>query len=299
MSADIHPAPVVVGIDGSPESIAAARYAIAEAQRRRCDMTLLYAMALPPTYTAFMADAGNFLDTGAEVLADALAELTVPHGMTVHTTSEPTTAPAALAYASRNASLIVLGRRRAGWGERMLTGSVSSAVSARAHAPVITVPRGWTPQQLTGSSAIVVALDAVPAGHAALQFAFLQAELCDCDLIVLHAHPADGAGTIGHSEHAAITAHAVGLLQRAHPRVRVRQVVVPRDARHALTDYSVLARMLVVARPRAQAVFGTWVTSVARSVLKRSHCPVAVVPPVRTSSAALPMDPSRQAATTG
>ena len=85
--------------------------------------------------------------------------------------------------------MLVLGRDRASWGERLLIGAVASQVAGRVACPVVVVPGGWRARQAVPRQPVVVALDAETAAEPALKVAFEEARLRDTRLVVLHAEP--------------------------------------------------------------------------------------------------------------
>ncbi|MFJ6347866.1 MULTISPECIES: universal stress protein [unclassified Streptomyces] len=128
--------PVVLGIDGSPDSDEAADVAFAEAAQRRTELVAVHAWqpdeAAPGTARE---SAERLLGQATAGRADAYPDVTVRR--------EPVDAAArdALLRASERAQLLVVGSRGRGGLAGLLLGSVSQAVMTHAHCPVVTVRR--------------------------------------------------------------------------------------------------------------------------------------------------------------
>lgn len=128
---------VIVGVDGSPQSIEALRYAAPLAKALGHEVQA-FASWLPrialEDYTpdwAPEADARTALDVA---ITEAFGE-NVPE----HLTREVVMGPAApiLIEASKDAAMLVMGTRGRGGFKGLLLGSVSSSLAAHAHCPVL------------------------------------------------------------------------------------------------------------------------------------------------------------------
>lgn len=128
---------VIVGVDGSEQSIAALRYAAPLAQALGHDL-LAFASWLPrialEDYTPDWnpeADARTALD---EAITEAFGD-NVPEDLE----REVVMGPAApnLIEASKDAAMLVMGTRGRGGFKGLLLGSVSSSLTAHAHCPVL------------------------------------------------------------------------------------------------------------------------------------------------------------------
>lgn len=135
---------IVVGADGSAESVAAIALAATEADRSGQDLTVVHAWRSPGTYRSvdFVTEP---LDERIEqdegmVLAESLAGLgerypdLVVHRRLIH--GHPAQA---LAEASKDARLLVVGSRGLGGVARMLLGSVSHSIVTHPGCPVLVV----------------------------------------------------------------------------------------------------------------------------------------------------------------
>ena len=145
---------IVVGVDGSPGSARALRWAIGLARHEEAEIIAVYALGpmedlARGTSNAVAAGLGlSSPESGSwraelrrEMERDWCAAL-VASGLPFRTHLEQASAPAALmAVADReNADLIVVGAHGHGSFEDRVLGSVSYKVSHRAHHPVVIVP---------------------------------------------------------------------------------------------------------------------------------------------------------------
>lgn len=138
---------IVVGIDGSPESVQALRWALAEAKLRGAALCVVHTWAYP--YIA----AGPGLDPGldadmidnAETVAkelvrgelDDLGDKTV--GVDIECVIVEGAAAPALLDAAEGADLLVVGSRGRGGFTGLLLGSVSQQCAHHASCPVVIV----------------------------------------------------------------------------------------------------------------------------------------------------------------
>lgn len=138
-------APVIVGYDASEESIAAVRWAAVDARRHGLPLHIVHVWAfaggirseLGEEVTSRLIESVRDVATTGAVQARAAAPGVEAHPLVAYG------GPAqALVDASREASLVVVGRRGSGHGPAGLLGSVSSGVVAHAHCPVVVLPSG-------------------------------------------------------------------------------------------------------------------------------------------------------------
>jgi nucleotide-binding universal stress UspA family protein len=223
---------------------------------------------------------GDIIDqmmAGAKALVDGLlSQLSIPPGLTVQTVIEPSPPVALLRRLAESADLIVLGRHHQSLFERMTEGSITSPLSAHAPCPVMVVPAEYMLGAGT-QKPVVVALDATTAAGSALEFAFDEAAQRQVDLIVLHARPLDEL-PITAEEYVVTLAEILAGWKADRPEINVRTVVLSGEADEVIVDASADAGLLIVGRPHEQHL-GGWARSVARGVLRRARCPLAIVPP--------------------
>ncbi|MCF6387261.1 universal stress protein [Mycobacterium sp. MBM] len=132
--------PVVLGIDGSPASEAATRFAFEEASLRGADLVAMHAWSDVTVFPAIEMDWHLYQDEAKEILAERLAgwQEQFPD---VHVQRRlPCDRPAHwLVTESEHAQLVVVGSRGRGGFAGLLLGSVSSAVARKSDAPVVVV----------------------------------------------------------------------------------------------------------------------------------------------------------------
>ena len=141
------PGPVVVGVDGSPNSIEALKMAIHEAQWRSVPLKAIISWQYPSSYgiegMGFAMTDPRLEDEARGVLANAVAQA-CPNNADRSKIEQIATfgTPAkVLIDASEGASLLVVGARGHGGFMGLLMGSSSTQVAHHAHCPVLIVPQ--------------------------------------------------------------------------------------------------------------------------------------------------------------
>ncbi|ARF70998.1 universal stress protein UspA [Kitasatospora albolonga] len=288
---------VTVGMDESPESLAAALWAAEEATLLGVALHLVHVEEWPVTAEVPVLAAESLaerFDTLLRGTADR-ARRERP-GLEVTTGMSRGRAPGELTAAANEAEVTVLGSRGLGGVVGFLIGSVSLAVVARARRPVVLVrsPRD-TRQAPAGAggdgtrSGIVLGLDIEHPCDPVLAFAFGEAARRGEELRVVHSwNPPPTYG------YAAILDPGIGsgLGQRAaeglagtlrhwrsrFPAVRVVERAVAGPAAAELVDASRNAGLLVVGRRSRRSPVGPHLGHVAHAVIHHSPAPVAIVP---------------------
>jgi nucleotide-binding universal stress UspA family protein len=165
---------IVVGVDGSDANAGALHWAADEARRRGARLCLVSAVTEElRTHADTFFSGPDFDHEVAASLASTRELLGQPpnEGLEVDTQVVVGHAATALASASRDASLLVLGRRGRGVFTRLLLGSVSASAACRSTVPAVVVPGSWLPQDHAGDP-VVVGVDGSRANEEALRFAF-------------------------------------------------------------------------------------------------------------------------------
>lgn len=140
VKADVMLRPVVVGLDGSPESFTAANWAAREAQRRGLPLSLVHAW-LRQAGDLPAADSEDTVRHWAQrILRDGGKELTGRYPELPLTAEQvPATAVTALLERAEGAEMLVLGSRGLSALTGFLLGAVGQQVLARATCPVVMV----------------------------------------------------------------------------------------------------------------------------------------------------------------
>jgi nucleotide-binding universal stress UspA family protein len=177
---------IVVGVDGSPESVVATWWAAAEARRRRADLVVLaavrpYAAGLPGValtgeHDDHWPDAGRRLvDTVTQRLRHGFPDLRITGAGQER---DPRTA---LVDASWSAVMTVVGKRGSGRLPDVLTGSVALYVASRGRSPVAVIPGDPEPS----SGPVLVGVDPLGTSQAAIDLAFDEATLRRAELVAV------------------------------------------------------------------------------------------------------------------
>ena len=134
---------VVVGVDGSEESLQAVDFAAAEADRGGDELTVVLAFRRPARWIENELPKSGLAETIIEedrvVLAESVAGLGDKYpDLVVHQKLESDTEPAkALVDAAKNARLLVIGSRGRGSFSRMVLGSTAHAVLLNLQCPTV------------------------------------------------------------------------------------------------------------------------------------------------------------------
>lgn len=286
--------PVVVGVDGSESSLAAAEAAAGEASIRGIGLRVVHAFVWPglhaPLGSSPLGPAEGVLHQLVErrvaeavVRARAVApEVDVSHSVIG---GEPV---GVLAAQSRAAELVVVGSRGLGTFNSLLLGSVAVHLAAHGHCPVMVVRGRPDP---TGP--VLLAVDGSPAGERAVDFAFAEASLRGAPLLALHAWstwtepahhgPGNPPPTVLYDvdrlrgEEEQLLAEALSGHLPRYPDVTVRRRLVHDRARPALIEASESAQLVVVGARGRGGFAGLLLGSVSQALLHHAHCPVTVV----------------------
>ncbi|MEU6318584.1 universal stress protein [Streptomyces sp. NPDC047009] len=261
---------VVVGVDGSSSSDAAVVQAVREAQRRRATLRVVHAFSWPvgPMYAPMDPSPFNRLVHDSAELARSVA----PEVEVTDTVKTGGAVPVLVAE-SRDADLVVVGRRGIGGFVGMLLGSTAVSLAAHSQCPVIVVS-----EEPDDAGPIVLAVDGSPEGENAIEFAFAEAALRGAEIIAAHAWLPDyaPAGTGVESAERLLAQAVVGRRER-YPDVTVRQEVLSGETREVLIEASSGAQLMAVGARGRGGFAGMLLGSVSQALLHHAHCPVAVV----------------------
>ncbi|QRX95083.1 universal stress protein [Streptomyces noursei] len=274
--------PVLVGLDGTGNSVPAVRWGAEEAAVRNLPLHLLHSWVSQPWPVSCAPGEADRRRYGAEVLGRAAAlvgELRPAVAVTAQQVGEE--AADALAERSGTATLLVLGSRGHDRISGFLLGSVSLRVLGRAACPVVTVREeessvGPAPEVVVGVQ------ETGTEGEAVLDYAFTTASAHRAGLRAVRAwapaaDPArasdEAAGAAGARESLSAS---VAPWREKFPDVRVvEQVAVGRAVPVLLAACSRAGLLVIGRRPqRTPLPLGPSVLA----VLHHSRCPVAVVP---------------------
>jgi len=286
------PRPVVVGLDGSRESLAAADWAAREALRRGLPLRLVHA------YEGLPSDASDLPELEAprywarRILRGAMDRLDERYPQ-VRLSADQVARPAAqaLVTAGANAELLVLGSRAFSGLGGFMAGSVASATVAHVTRPVVLVRADQTPadERVPDGEGrpsarepyreVVVGVDTGHPCEEVLEFAFESAALRNAPLRVVHAwHLPDDADAAAREAAGEALAALVRPWREKFPAVPVRELTENGRPAQVLLRATAEAGLLVVGRRTRPSRLGAHTGPVAHAVMHHVHCPVAVVP---------------------
>ncbi|MFR9799106.1 universal stress protein [Streptomyces sp. MS06] len=289
--------PVVVGLDGSPESMTAAWWGAREARDRHLPVLLLHSWTTQPLDVPVAQEALSKQRYGARVLQRAEAELLHRYA-DLDLGTELVSAPAADALLERgkSAAMLVLGSRGHGSIAGFLLGSISLHVLGLVRCPAVTVrsgdpavEEGWGRPAPDARGDVVVGVHEVgPAAERLLEFAFASAAARRGRVRAVHALPlsarvslslpAHGADGGYEEEERARLAEMLGPWREKFPEVPASAEVSEGAGAPVLLAASARGGLTVVGR-RLHPSHLTWkLGPVTHAALHHAPCPVAVVP---------------------
>lgn len=282
---------ILVGVDGSPESLAAVRWAAQEAVLRRRPVTLMHVVSpivvtwpIEPVITDFYEwqedNATEVLKQSQETLHSA-AEGSSPPDVRVELRHDGIIAE--LSKASENADMLVVGSRGLGPVGGAVLGSVSRALLHHAQCPVVVAKEGVV-RRTDRNLPVLLGIDGSPASEAATAFAFDEASRRGVELVALHAwsdvavFPILGMDwhTYEQQGHEILSERLAGW-QETYPDVRISRRIVCDKAARWLIDESKQAQLVVVGSRGRGGIASMLLGSVSTAVAEAATAPVAVV----------------------
>jgi nucleotide-binding universal stress UspA family protein len=286
--------PVIVGVDGSEESLLAVEWAALEARRHASPLRIVSAPDVMPRMHACHVPpaeiAAALRGIAARALAAAItrAEEVAP-GQPVDTGLLSGPPATAVAESGADASMLVVGARGAGGFAAMMLGSVSRYVAAWAPCPVVVVRE----ETAAVHREVAVGIRDPENVSGTLGFAFEEAARRGADLVAVHTwywlpstpHTAGQAAALRPPDPGLIAAEADRHLAAAlegwrdkYPAVQVRHDIIRGHPARVLASYSARTDLVVIGRHGHPARPGPGIGSIQHAVLDHAHGPVAVVP---------------------
>ncbi|MGW7407595.1 universal stress protein [Streptomyces sp. NPDC054833] len=295
--------PVVVGVDGSAESLAAAEWAAREAARRERPLRLIHAWNPPPSAMedGTAAAGRRYLAQRTLRQAEEGVRAACPE-VRLHDELVEGPAVEVLREAAEGAELLVLGSRGLSGFTGFLVGSVALGVVARATRPVVLVRAGeetadehlpapdGSASTTTGYRDVVLGIDLSEPCDEVIEFAFEAARLRRARLRAVHAWQPPGPlglgeGDIGLIDDPRRAEEWLGFLKAVlqvwrdkYPEVEVLETVVEDKPANALLRAATGASLLVVGHHLTQRRIGPRTGPTTHSAIHHIYCPVAVVP---------------------
>ncbi|MFR0354673.1 universal stress protein [Streptomyces sediminimaris] len=298
--------PVIAGVDGSAESLAAAQWAAREALRRDRPLQLFHAWNWHPR----QEDGEEAMAARRHLARRSLREAedhirrTCPDVRLTPDVQVEGPATAALVKAGEETDLLVLGSRGLSGFTGFLVGSVAQGVVARAARPVVLVRAGeeaadeHLPDRDGNASTrtpyrdVVLGVDVGNPCDEVIEFAFEEARLRGARLHVVHAWQQPSAVALGPGDLGLIDASEragewLGYLTAVlrvwrdkYPEVEVTETVTEGRPQSVLVRAASGASLLVVGRRVAERSAGPRTGPVTHAAIHHVGCPVAVVPHV-------------------
>ncbi|MGC4112059.1 MAG: universal stress protein [Nocardioides sp.] len=274
------PTTVVVGYDGSPDSLAAITWAARTASLRGASLVVTTIVDPRDTPRGVAWPESYWKDLEAKAREPLASWPDVPvtferHGG--HLVPR-------LVDAARESAMVVLGSHGHTRVGEILRGSVSQSTARHTEIPVVVVRPALSPD----AGRIVVGADSTDASTHAIAFACRTAQLTGEKVMLLHAwHPItlspDRYGytppvsydTLSEAE-SALT-RIVDATRDEFPDVDIQSEIFNGPAEVGLVDASNAASLVVVGTRGLGAVGQALMGSVSEHVLHKAHCPVAVV----------------------
>ncbi|MFK4266286.1 universal stress protein [Streptomyces milbemycinicus] len=284
---------VTVGLDGSPESLAAARWAADEAERRELALRLLHAWILlsPPTPDSPSADDQNYW--AKRIVHDARTELARRHpDLPIAEELVAEEAETALLDAAARSRMLALGSRGMEPLASFFFGDISLYVVGRAERPVVLV-RAGEPDEGTTSGVrkrdVVVGLSLHGPQDNLLEFAYVTAFTRGVPLRAVHGRGLPVQAYVPWGVDPGIARDIAEKAQREldevlrpwrekFPRVRVIDEVRLESPAQAVVRAAVGSGLLMIGRRKHRAALAPRLGPVVQAAVHHATCPVAVVP---------------------
>ena len=287
--------PVVVGVDGSPGSGHAVRWAAETAVRHHLPIHLVHAVWLLDTPFGREPSAEGALHqsavaAGRTLLDEAERQLRAIDAQLEITTSMPSSAPVpALVDMSQEAALTVVGPTGTGGFSGMMLGSTAYAVASRAHNAVAVIRGDGAATQRDASREVVVAVDGSETSEQAIAVAFAEAADLGAPLVALHVwngvtydrmYDIKGLDVPWKSvdaQHRRWLAESLAGWCEKYPDVKVSRLTVNGEPRKVLLDWSTTAQLIVVGSHGRGGVRRMLLGSTSHALVEHADCPVLVV----------------------
>jgi len=284
---------ILVGLDGSPESLTAARWAAREARLRHVAVQLVHAFDIPVFAGWGYAIPTDLTDelyrAGEQLLADVAHQLRAQDpeleitGRQVRADPRPV-----LVQWSERAVLTVVGTRGGGRIPEAILGSVTQHLTAHGRSSVAVIPAGTMRDDGAPAGPVVLGVDGSRTSEAAVEFAFDEADRRGAPLhavLVVDDVAPRGSGWAVPPDAAADEEHAVLAEQLAGWAEKYPDVVVTPQVRHGRTVPELLradpqgpAPELIVVGSRGRGGFsGLLLGSTSHALIGHSPWPVVVI----------------------
>jgi nucleotide-binding universal stress UspA family protein len=279
---------VVVGVDGSPASDAAVRWAAREAMMREVPIKLINVVA--PTLVSSAMAPNHTITQGEECQARQILkqaqriveELAGEKPPDIHTQRQYAGVVPTLVDASNDAQMVVVGSKRASGRGRV--GSVVAGLLHHANCPVAVVPDPESAQHEIGDAPVLVGIDGSTASEAAAALAFDEASRRGVPLLALQAWSDVGVFPIlgmdwrtYRDKGAELLGERLAGWQERYPDVQVHRRLVCDVPDRWLVDESKNAQLVVLGSGGRGGYAGMHLGSVTSTIVRSARVPVIVV----------------------
>ncbi|SLB50493.1 Universal stress protein [Mycobacteroides abscessus subsp. bolletii] len=294
MSATIPRPYILVGIDGSVSALHALTWASAEAERRNLPLKLVHAIdyssfgygfnpaAAESFYVHLDSDGATFLDQAKDHVVALHPRLEVATAL-VKAQPIPT-----LIDLSRDALLTVVGSTGLGRFTGMMAGSVSVALIAKGHSPVVVIRESGTP----ADGPVIVGVSDSPSSEDAIAWGFEEASMRGAELVAVHVWNDVPPGYVyaytawsrmdwaaDEQQQAKILAERLAGWQEKYPDVTVHRVVAMGNPADVLLRRAQHAQLTVVGSRGRGDVAGFFLGSTSHALIHQAACPVLIARP--------------------
>jgi nucleotide-binding universal stress UspA family protein len=290
----------VVGVDGSPSSIAAVEWAARDAKMHDAPLKLVHVAPSIPEYFGSVPPAplpgeySSWQEQHAHQLVEeahkVAAEAAAPSGAYRISSEVLYDAPIipTLIDLSKQAEMIVVGCRGQTAVARALLGSVSSGLVYHAKCPVAVIHDDDTLAAVSPQAPVVVGVDGSPASELATEIAFDEASRRGVGLVALHAWSDMGPLDFGRPGQAPIEwanfevreqevlAERLSEWEKRYPDVAVSKIVVSDRPAPRLLQQAENAQLVVVGSHGRGGFTGMLLGSVGRAVVNAARIPVII-----------------------
>ena len=284
---------ILVGVDGSPASLNAVRWAASTAAIEGADLKIVSAyttttsdyapgLVIPQdVIDAIRGEVSKYVQDGAAAAREVAPDIEITGSI-----AEGDAARVMIDF-SEDASAVVLGSRGLGGIKGLFLGSVSTSVAAHAKSRVVIVP---PEAKINDGGAVVVGVDDSKISDPAVAEAYRQADLRKAELVAVHtwtpldADALHGFGLssdeIDEMSNQAVEAVAQRMAGYStdYPDVEVKRVVIPEEPGKAILDAAGDTAALIVMGSRGRGGFtGLLLGSRSQKVLHNAQVPVMIV----------------------
>ncbi len=283
---------VVVGVDGSADSLRAVEFAVQEAIRAQCGIRIVHARHVPRSPMTSLVSSRSLDHAGTRIISEAVAaaQRSTDAPLEIQSVVHAGATVPTLVEAAADARMLVLGHRDLNVLGRIASSSTAAGVASRADCLVVSVSEAWQPRQWWG--VVIAAVDGSPSSPAVLAAAFSAAGARGSSLRVVHAwRPPlaydDLLEPVGAEEHwrsrsLPLMAEILAGWRTDYPDVPVEVDLRYERAQDALVHASDAADLLVVGRrghgTGAAGRASRGVGSMARTMIQHARCPVEIAP---------------------